>query len=67
MRRRMGEVKQETDAMEQTEIYELKKTIGEAEALGGDPLGDLAQQLMQEISERKIRLEIVKHQYAGAN
>lgn len=26
-----------------------------------DPLGDLAKQLMQELSERKIQLEIVRH------
>lgn len=45
---------------EQTEIYELKKTIEEIEAMGGDPLGDLAKQLMQELSERKIQLENVR-------
>ncbi len=57
LRRRMKEVEQEMDAMQQTEIYELKKTIEETEAMGGDPLGDLAKQLMQELSERKIQLE----------
>ncbi len=46
--------------MQQTEIYELKKTIEETEAMGGDPLGDLAKQLMQELSERKIQLENVR-------
>lgn len=60
LRRRMEEVEREMDAMQQTEIYELKKTIEETEALGGDPLGDLAKQLMQELSERKIRLEIAQ-------
>lgn len=62
LRRRMSEVQQQMDAMQQTEIFHLKQTIEETEAMGGDPLGDLAQQLMQELSERKIRLEIVKHQ-----
>jgi len=62
LRRRMGEVQQQMDAMLQTEIFHLKQTIEETEAMGGDPLADLAQQLMQELSERKIRLEIVKHQ-----
>jgi len=58
LRRRMDEVQQELDAMQQAEIYQLKQTIGEAEAMGGDPLGDLAQQLIQELSERKIQLEL---------
>ena len=62
LRRRMGEVQQQLDAMIQTEIFHLKQTIEETEAMGGDPLGDLAKQLMQELSERIIQLEIVKHQ-----
>ncbi|MDO8464204.1 MAG: J domain-containing protein [Gallionella sp.] len=61
LRRRMGEVQQQMDAMQQTEIYELKQTIEETEAMGGDPLGDLAKQLMQELSERKIQLELARH------
>ena len=60
LRRRMGEVQQQMDAMQQTEIYELKQTIEETEAMGGDPLGDLAKQLMQELSERKIQLELAR-------
>ena len=60
LRRRMGEVQQQMDAMQQTEIFELKQTIEETEAMGGDPLGDLAKQLMQELSERKIQLEIAQ-------
>ncbi len=50
------------DAMQQAEIFQLKQTIEETEAMGGDPLSDLAKQLMQELSERKIQLEIAKHQ-----
>jgi hypothetical protein len=60
LRRRMGEVQQQMDAMQQTEIFHLKQTIEETEAMGGDPLGDLAKQLMQELSERKIQLEIAQ-------
>ncbi len=60
LRRRMGEVQQQMDAMQQTDIFELKQTIEETEAMGGDPLGDLAKQLMQELSERKIQLELVR-------
>lgn len=62
LRRRMGEVQQQMDAMQQTEIFHLKQTIEETEAMGGDPLDDLAQQLMQELSERKIHLEIARQQ-----
>lgn len=60
LRRRMGEVQQQIDAMQQAEIFHLKQTIEETEAMGGDPLGDLAKQLMQELSERKIKLEIAR-------
>lgn len=62
LRRRMGEVEQEMDAMQQTEIFHLKQTIEETEAMGGAPLGDLAKQLMQELSERRIQLEIARQQ-----
>lgn len=58
LRRRMEEVKREIDGMQQTDIFHLKQTIEETESMGGDPLGDLAKQLMQELSERKIQLEI---------
>jgi len=58
LRRRLGEVQQEMESQRQTELYQLKKTIEETEAMGGDPLGDLAQRLLQELSERKIQLEI---------
>ncbi len=59
LRRRMEDVKQEMDGMRETEIFQLKQTIEESEAMGGDPLGDLAQQLLQVLSERKIQLELV--------
>ena len=61
LRRRLGEIQQELEAQKQTEIYQLKTTIEETEAMGGDPLGDLAQQLLQELSERKIRLETARY------
>ena len=60
LRRRVEEVKQEIGIMQQAEIFQLKQTIEEAEAMGGDPLGELAKQLMQELSERKIQLEIAR-------
>jgi hypothetical protein len=57
LRRRSGEVQQEIETHKKTEIFRLRETIGKAEAMGDDPLGDLAQKLMKEISERKIRLK----------
>lgn len=60
LRRRKEEVKQAIDAMQQTEIYHLRQSIEETEAMGGDPLGDLAKQLIQELSKRKIQLEIAR-------
>jgi hypothetical protein len=59
LRRRLGEVQQEIEwaTHKKTEIFKLRETIGKAEAMGDDPLGDLAQKLMKEISERKIRLK----------
>ncbi len=65
LRRRLNEIQQELETQKQAEIYQLKTTIEETEAMGGDPLGDLAQQLLQELSERKIRLEIAKHESQG--
>lgn len=66
LRRRMGEAKHEIEAMQQIEIYHLKQTIEETEAMGGDPLGNLARQLMQELSERKIQLEMARCQQGAA-
>jgi hypothetical protein len=62
LRRRLEEATQEMAGMEQTEIFQLKHTVEESEVMGGDPLGDLAQQLMQKLSERKIQLEMVAQQ-----
>ncbi len=58
LRRRLNEARQELEAQEQTEIFQLRKTVEETEDLGGDPLGDLAMELMRELSERKILLEM---------
>lgn len=59
LRRRLSEAEQELSEQKQTELYELMDTVGEAEASGEDPLGDLARQLTQHISERKVRLELL--------
>jgi hypothetical protein len=60
LRRRATEVEQEITLLKQNELIELMTTITEAKALGGDPLADLAQQIMQQISERKIELEMIR-------
>lgn len=57
LRRRLAEVQQQIEAHKKTEIFNLRETIERAEATGDDPLGDLAQKLMKEISVREIRLK----------
>ncbi len=59
LRRRLSEAEQELSEQKKTELYELMATVGEAEANGEDPLGDLARQLTRHINERKIRLELL--------
>jgi hypothetical protein len=53
LRRRLGEVQQEVEAHQKTELFTLRQTIEKAEAIGDDPLGDLARQLTQLIIERR--------------
>lgn len=60
LRRRLSELDKELTRQRQNESYELMTTILETEAMGGDPLSDLVQDLMQQISERKIRLEMLR-------
>jgi hypothetical protein len=62
LRRRLGEAQRELKAQQKTGVYQLKKTIETAEAMGGDPLGDLARQLAQSIAERRIQLAITRQQ-----
>jgi hypothetical protein len=60
LRRRLNEAQQEIDRMKANELYELKLTVTESEAMGGDPLGDLERQLRQQISEKRIELEMLR-------
>lgn len=60
LRRRLAEAQQEIAEQQQHELYELMTTVLETEAMGGDPLTDLAQQLIEQISERKIQLEMLR-------
>ncbi len=59
LRRRLSEAEKELSEQKEMELYELMVTVGEAEASGEDPLGDLARQLTQHINERKVRLELL--------
>jgi len=60
LRRRMAEAQQEIATQKAQELHELMITVTETEDLGGDPLGDLARHIMQQISERKIELEMIR-------
>ena len=60
LRRRLDELQLAIEAQRATEIFQLKQTIEDAEAKGKDPLGDLAQQLMLDMSERKTKLKTVQ-------
>lgn len=62
LRRRLAELEKELTQQHQHELYELMTTIVETETMGGDPLGDLVQDLMRQISERKIKLEILRQE-----
>jgi CHASE3 domain sensor protein len=56
LRRRLSEVLQEIEAEKRSEIFALRQRVEDAEAKGGDPLGDLAKQLLHQIAERKSEL-----------
>ena len=57
LKRRLGQLLGLIDEIKQSEIHELRTTVEEAELIGGDPLGDLAKQLMEEISVQRIEFE----------
>ena len=54
----MAEDQQQIDAQKAGELHELMITV--TEAMGDDPLGDLARHIMQQMPERKIELEIIR-------
>lgn len=62
LRRRLGEAQRELKIQQKTSTFQLKKTIETAEAMGGDPLGDLARQIAHAIAERRIQLAIARQQ-----
>lgn len=64
LRLRLTQAEQEIAALTDDELYELMITVTETNAAGGDALGDLAQHIMQQISERKIELEMIRQRRA---
>lgn len=62
LRRRLADAQKELKTQHKTSTWQLKKTIETAEAMSGDPLGDLARQLQQAIAERRIQVAIARQQ-----
>jgi hypothetical protein len=56
LRRRIGEVEKELEALKKTDIYALKDTTALQEANGSDPIGDLTRDLTRQIREKKQRV-----------
>ena len=61
LRRRLDEARHELETLQQSELFLLRQEIESGEASGGDPLGDLARQLVRELAERRARLEMLQH------
>lgn len=56
LRRRMAEIEQELEGLRQAEIFQLMSAVEEAEAMGDNPLAELAATLLQEIARRRLAL-----------
>lgn len=61
LRRRLGEAQHELAEQQRSELFQLRQSVEGDEASGDDPLGELVQQLMRELSERAARLEMLQH------
>jgi hypothetical protein len=59
---RLGELQLEIEADKKAEIFKLRQRVEEAEAIGRNPLGDLAEELMQQITKRRISLKVHQEQ-----
>lgn len=60
LKRRTSEIETNRAEVIKHELYELFVTVKDAESMGGDPIGDLVQEIMKQISERKIKLEMMR-------
>lgn len=61
LRRRLDEARHELEALQQSDLFQLRQGIEDGEAMGDDPLGELARQLVCELAERRVRLEMLRH------
>lgn len=59
LRSRAEEIDKQLSETQNHELYELLVTVQQAEALGSDPIGDLVLEILRQISERKIKLEML--------
>jgi hypothetical protein len=62
MKRRVSEIDQELSDAKKHELYELMTYVKETETLGGDPIADLEQDILKQISEKKIQFEQLRQQ-----
>lgn len=61
LRRRLDEARRELENLQQSELFQLRQGVEDGEAMGDDPLNDLAQQLLGEMAERRARLEMLQY------
>lgn len=57
IKRRLTELDSEFKAIQNDEVYALWQSVQEAEAIGADPLGELATQIEVQIAEKRVELE----------
>jgi hypothetical protein len=57
IKRRFVELEAEIQTIQNDEVYALWQSVQEAEAIGADPLGELATQIEVQIAEKRVELE----------
>lgn len=65
VRRRLAELESQMQALASDEVYRFWQSVQEAEAVGADPLGELAARLEVQIAEKRIELESLGFNTAG--
>ena len=65
VRRRLAELESRMQALSSDEVYRLWRSVHEAEAIGADPLGELAARLEVQIAEKRVELESLSFNTAG--
>ncbi|HYQ72477.1 MAG TPA: J domain-containing protein [Gammaproteobacteria bacterium] len=59
IRKRLAAIEEEMAALQQDDMYLLMQSVQETEAMGVDPLKELAEDLLRQISERRIEIEVL--------